>query len=73
MPVEDMILPSRSRRAIAEEVGAYRWSSCGGSEISALEKQPHRMSSRSCIVDGLESEPYVRSVLSLEQRYPLDL
>jgi hypothetical protein len=54
-------------------VGAYRWSSCGGSEISALEKQPHRMSSRSCIVDGLESEPYVRSVLSLEQRYPLDL
>lgn len=58
-----MILPSRSRRGRAGEVGAYRWNSCGESEISAPEKQQHRMSSKSYIEGGLGSGPMCQELL----------
>jgi hypothetical protein len=54
--VGDRIRPSHSRRAIAGEATAYRRSSYGEDRISVLEKQQHRMPSRSGIWGGLESE-----------------
>jgi hypothetical protein len=54
--VGDRIRLSHSRRAIVEEVIAYHQSSYGEGRISVLEKQQHRMPSRSGIGGGLESE-----------------